>query len=55
MGTRLDMIGVFVNDLHQMVSFYRDVLGFETDWDGRGPYDEKQVPGGPESAQEGAR
>jgi catechol 2,3-dioxygenase-like lactoylglutathione lyase family enzyme len=32
MGTRLDMIGVFVNDLHQMVSFYRDVLGFETDW-----------------------
>ena len=40
MGTRLDMIGVFVNDLHQMVSFYRDVLGFETDWDGQGPYAE---------------
>jgi catechol 2,3-dioxygenase-like lactoylglutathione lyase family enzyme len=40
MGTRLDMIGVFVNDLHQMVSFYRDVLGFETDWAGQGPYAE---------------
>jgi lactoylglutathione lyase len=40
MGTRLDMVGIFVNDLHQMVSFYRDVLGFETDWDGRGPYAE---------------
>ena len=34
------MIGIFVNDLHQMVTFYRDVLGFETDWDGQGPYAE---------------
>lgn len=40
MGTRLDMIGIFVNDLHTMVTFYRDVLGFEIDWDGNGPYAE---------------
>ena len=40
MGTQLNMIGIFVNDLCQMVSFYRDVLGFEIDWDGKGPYAE---------------
>jgi catechol 2,3-dioxygenase-like lactoylglutathione lyase family enzyme len=40
MGTRLDMIGIFVNDLRQMVAFYRDVLGFEIDWVGNGPYAE---------------
>ena len=40
MGTRLDMIGIFVKDLHQMVRFYREVLGFELDWDGNGPYAE---------------
>ena len=40
MGTRLDMIGIFVNDLQKMVAFYRDVLGFEIDWDGNGPYAE---------------
>jgi lactoylglutathione lyase len=40
MGTRFDMIGIFVNDLHRMVAFYRDVLGFEITWDGKGPYAE---------------
>ena len=40
MGTQLNMIGIFVNDLCQMVSFYRDVLGFEIDWDGKSPYAE---------------
>lgn len=40
MGTRLDLIGIFVNDLGRMVAFYRDVLGFEIDWDGKGPYAE---------------
>jgi len=40
MGTRFDMIGIFVNDLHQMVKFYRDVLGFEIDWNGKGTYAE---------------
>ncbi len=40
MGTQLDMISIFVNDLRQMVTFYRDVLGFEIDWDGKGPYAE---------------
>lgn len=40
MGTRFDMIGIFVNDLHRMVAFYRDILGFDIDWDGAGPYAE---------------
>lgn len=40
MPTKIDMIGIFVNDLKQMVAFYRDALGFEIDWDGQGPYAE---------------
>jgi lactoylglutathione lyase len=45
MGSRIDMIGIFVNDLKQMVTFYRDVLGFEITWDGNGPYAEFQNEG----------
>jgi len=40
MGTRFNMIGLFVQDLQKMVAFYRNVLGFEIEWDGRGPYAE---------------
>lgn len=40
MSTRIDMIGVFTSDLPKMVTFYRDVLGFDIDWDGNGPYAE---------------
>ena len=40
MGIRWDMIGIFVRDLPGMVAFYRDVLGFEIDWDRKGPYAE---------------
>jgi lactoylglutathione lyase len=40
MSAQIDMIGIFVNDLHKMVAFYREVLGFEIDWDGKGPYAE---------------
>ena len=40
MATRIDMVGIFVKDLHNMVRFYRDVLGFDIDWDGSGPYAE---------------
>jgi lactoylglutathione lyase len=40
MTTKLDMLGIFVNDLPRMVAFYRDVLGFEIDWNGQGPYAE---------------
>ena len=29
--------GLFVEDIEKMVAFYRDILGFETDWDG-GPF-----------------
>lgn len=30
-------VGLFVEDIEKMVLFYRDILGFATDWDG-GPY-----------------
>jgi lactoylglutathione lyase len=40
MGTRIDMIGIFVRDIQAMVAFYRDALGFEIGWDGNGPYAE---------------
>jgi lactoylglutathione lyase len=40
MGTRFDMIGIFVDDLPGMVAFYRDVLGLEIEWNGEGPYAE---------------
>lgn len=29
--------GLFVENIEDMVRFYRDILGFETDWDG-GPF-----------------
>jgi len=29
--------GLFVENIEKMVLFYRDILGFETDWDG-GPF-----------------
>lgn len=45
MGTRIDMFGIFVEDLHRMVEFYRDVLDFDIDWDGIGPYAEYRMDG----------
>jgi len=45
MGTQINMLGIFVEDLHRMVEFYRDILGFETDWDGNGPYAEFKQQG----------
>lgn len=45
MGTRIDMIGIFVENLQRMVEFYRDVLGFETERDGNGPYAEFKQDG----------
>ena len=45
MSTRIDMIGIFVQDLQRMVTFYRDVLGFAIDWDGAGSYAEFKQPG----------
>jgi catechol 2,3-dioxygenase-like lactoylglutathione lyase family enzyme len=40
MGTKFNMIGLFVGDLATMVTFYREVLGVEIDWNGEGPYAE---------------
>lgn len=40
MKVKFDMIGLFVSDLNTMVTFYRDVVGIEIDWNGEGPYAE---------------
>ena len=40
MPKKFDMIGIFVTDLSKMVQFYRDVIGIECTWDGKGPYAE---------------
>jgi lactoylglutathione lyase len=40
MTVKFDLIGIFVNDIHKMVSFYKNVLGLETDWCGKGSYAE---------------
>src|SRR5512133_2681308 len=45
MATRIDLIGIFPEDLPGMVAFYRDVLGFAIEWDGQGPYAEFQNDG----------
>ena len=37
--------GLFVENVEKMVQFYRDILGFETDWDG-GPFAEFKVKDG---------
>jgi lactoylglutathione lyase len=37
--------GLFVEDVKKMVLFYRDILGFETDWDG-GPFASFKVKDG---------
>ncbi|WP_315066863.1 VOC family protein [uncultured Clostridium sp.] len=34
---RLDGIGIFVNDMKSMVEFYKNILGFEIEWDGKEP------------------
>lgn len=34
---KLDGIGIFVQDMKTMVQFYKNVLGFEIDWDGKEP------------------
>ncbi|MDY0003196.1 MAG: VOC family protein [Polyangia bacterium] len=45
MGTKFNMIGLFVRDLPRMVGFYRDVLEVGTTWDGEGPYAEFEHEG----------
>jgi lactoylglutathione lyase len=37
---KFDMIGIFVEDIRSMVDFYKNVIGMEIDWDGKGPYAE---------------
>jgi catechol 2,3-dioxygenase-like lactoylglutathione lyase family enzyme len=37
MEKKLAAVGLFVEDIKKMVEFYRDVIGFKTDWT-EGPY-----------------
>ena len=40
MSRNFDLIGLFVDDLQSMVSFYQHVLCLAIEWDGKGPYAE---------------
>lgn len=40
MKIKFDMIGIFVEDLSQMVKFYRDAIGLKVEWNGKDPYAE---------------
>lgn len=40
MTIKFDMIGLFVQDIAVMVSFYTKVIGLEVDWNGIDPYAE---------------
>lgn len=31
---KMNAVGLFVTDMEKMVTFYRDVIGMETDWNG---------------------
>ena len=41
---RIDMVGIFAEDMEAMVAFYRDVMGMAVEWDG-GPYAEFENEG----------
>ena len=40
MGIKFDMISLFVKDIKRMVSFYKNILGLEIEWDENSPYAE---------------
>jgi len=40
MSIKFYMIGIFVKNLTEMVAFYKNVIGIEIEWDGKGPYAE---------------
>lgn len=45
MSTKINMIGLFPENLANMVAFYRDILGFTIEWDEQDPYAEFQNDG----------
>lgn len=40
MKIKFDMLGIFVQDLANMIHFYKDVIGLEVAWHEGGPYAE---------------
>ncbi|KLU60163.1 glyoxalase-like domain protein [Peptococcaceae bacterium CEB3] len=45
MNLRFDAVGLFVTDMAKMVSFYRDVIGMQTEWNGKEPNAELKADG----------
>ena len=45
MIVQLEHAALSVANLERSLAFYRDILGFETDWDGSGPYAEFKQEG----------
>jgi lactoylglutathione lyase len=45
MALRFDIIGFFPIDMKCMVTFYKELLGVEVDWDGKSPYAELKHEG----------
>ena len=45
MKIKFDMIGIFVQNLSEMVKFYRDTIGLKVDWNGKDPYAEFEHEG----------
>jgi catechol 2,3-dioxygenase-like lactoylglutathione lyase family enzyme len=45
MNLKFDAVGLFVTDMAKMVSFYRDVLGMKTEWNGKEPNAELEADG----------
>ena len=39
-------IGLFVTDMKVMVGFYRDIMGIDIDWDGKGVFASGKTDGG---------
>jgi len=44
-GMKFDAVGLFVTDMTKMVSFYREVMGMQTEWNGKDPYAELRADG----------
>lgn len=40
MGISFNAFGIFVDDLKEMIRFYRDIIGVDIEWDGNGPFAE---------------
>ena len=42
---KFDAVGLFVTDMKKMVEFYRDIIGMQSDWDGKEANSELKADG----------